>query len=76
MEVRRWTYWGLPLLPTLAVRKVWLDGETDQDRVILKGFDARSRFVDGCMALLSKCEPIPQRLAGSSLMAVLQRKGS
>lgn len=74
MEVTRWTYWGLPLLPTLAVRKAWLGGETDQDRVIQKGFDARNRFVDGSMSLLSKCEPIPQRLGGSSLMAVAQRK--
>lgn len=76
MDVTKWTYWGLPLLPTLAVRKVWLGGETDQDKVITKGFDARSRFVDASMAMLAKCEPIPQKLAGSSLMAVLERKNS
>ncbi len=72
LKVTDWTYWGLPLLPPLIVRKVLLGGETDQDKIISKGFDPRSKFVDGCMAVLSKCEPIPQKIVGTSLLAVLQ----
>jgi SAM-dependent methyltransferase len=72
MKVTDWTYWGLPLLPPLIARKIWLSGETDQDEIISKGFDARSKFVNGCMHALAKCEPIPQKLLGCSLLAVLQ----
>lgn len=72
MKVRDWTYWGLPLLPPLIARKIWLGGETDQDKIIAKGFDARSGFINRLMLALSRCEPIPQKIIGSSLLAVLQ----
>jgi SAM-dependent methyltransferase len=71
-HVERWSYWGLPLIPPLLVRKAWLWGQHDKDKIISEGFDSRSKFIDRCMHLLSECEPIPQKIVGTSLLAVLQ----
>lgn len=76
LEITRWTYWGLPLLPPLILRKLWLAGSRNQDKIISAGFDSRTSAINRMLGLLSKCEPIPQRLAGSSLMAVLQVGGT
>jgi SAM-dependent methyltransferase len=70
-EVQQWSYWGLPLLPALALRKLWLLGQHDQSRIISTGFDSRTKSLNGLLGLFSRCEPIPQKLVGSSLMAVL-----
>jgi hypothetical protein len=71
-KVARWTYWGLPLVPSLLLRKLWLTGRDDQDEIISAGFDPRSRTVNALLHVLSRCEPIPQTLLGTSLMAVLE----
>jgi cyclopropane fatty-acyl-phospholipid synthase-like methyltransferase len=71
LEVKNWTYWGLPLTPTLLLRKLWLSGKRDQDKVISTGFDPRSSFVNQLLGIISKCEPIPQKFLGTSLLAVL-----
>jgi len=68
-----WTYWGLPLVPVLLLRKLWLLGQRDQSKIISAGFDSRSSAVNKLMHLMSKIEPLPQRILGTSLMAVLQR---
>jgi cyclopropane fatty-acyl-phospholipid synthase-like methyltransferase len=67
-----WTYWGLPLVPSLLLRKLWLLGRHDPDEIIWSGFDPRSRVINEFLGVASRCEPIPQRLLGTSLMAVLQ----
>lgn len=67
-----WSYWGLPLLPILAVRKLWLFGKTDQQDIIRTGFDSRSSVTNAALAMLSRAEPIPHHLLGSSLMAIFQ----
>jgi hypothetical protein len=72
LQVTQWTYWGLPLLPPLLLRKLWLRGNDDKDEVISRGFNSRTRLLNRLLGLLSKCEPIPQKLLGSSVMAVLQ----
>lgn len=69
-----WSYWGLPLLPAIALRKLWLVGKRNQDDVITSGFDSRSSNINRALGMLSRCEVIPQRVSGTSLMAVLQRK--
>jgi SAM-dependent methyltransferase len=70
-NVTRWTYWGLPLIPSLLLRKMWLLGHHDQDEIISSGFDPRSRTINTLLRAVSRCEPIPQNLLGTSLMAVL-----
>jgi len=72
LEVTAWTYWGLPLVPTLMIRKIWLMGNHDQDKILSAGFDSRTSTINHFMGMLSKCEPIPQTFLGTSLMGVLQ----
>jgi 2-polyprenyl-3-methyl-5-hydroxy-6-metoxy-1,4-benzoquinol methylase len=74
LGIERWTYWGLPLVPTLLLRKLWLLGRHDQSAIITTGFDSRTTGINSAMAFLAKCEVIPQRLMGTSLMAVLQKQ--
>jgi SAM-dependent methyltransferase len=77
LEVTNWSYWGLPLVPALALRKLWLMGDQDQKKIISAGFDARTPAINGMLRFLSRCEWIPQKFLGTSLMAVLQtRRGS
>jgi SAM-dependent methyltransferase len=75
LEITNWTYWGLPLVPTLMVRKLWLLGLHDQAKIISAGFDTRSRAVNSALGILSSLEWIPQKLLGTSLMAVIQVQG-
>jgi Methyltransferase domain len=70
MTVRTWTYWGLPLVPLLLVRKLWLLGQPD-DKVIAAGFANPSDVINRVLVSLSRWEPTPQHWIGSSLMAVL-----
>ena len=72
LQIIRWTYWGLPLLLPLLLRKLWLLGSHNEDKIISKGFDSRTDTVNKLLGIASKCEPIPQTFAGTSLMAVLQ----
>lgn len=72
-EVSAWTYWGLPLVPTLAIRKVWLSLHSDQSSIIRNGFDTRSPWVNRALGFLAKLEVVPQKMLGTSLMAVLKR---
>lgn len=76
LTVKRWSYWGLPLVPTLALRKLWLLGARDQRKAYSTGFDSRSAAVNKMMRLLSQCEVIPQKILGTSLMAVVQGSGN
>ena len=72
LRIRNWTYWGLPLLPTLLLRKLWLMGKQGKDSIICAGFDSGSKSINRLMGMLASCELTPQRLIGTSLMAVLQ----
>jgi len=75
LELDVWSYWGLPLVPTLLVRKLWLMGKHDQSKIIKAGFDARTTTINKLMKFLSRCEMIPQTFLGTSLMAVFRRMG-
>jgi SAM-dependent methyltransferase len=66
------TYWGMPLLPALALRRVWLLGKHDKNKIISAGMDSRSGVINRVLGLVSQCEPIPQTVMGTSLMAVLE----
>ena len=72
LEVTDWSYWGLPLVPALALRKLWLMGNHDQEKIISAGFDPRTPAINGMLRLVSRCEVIPQKFLGTSLMALLQ----
>lgn len=72
LEIKNWTYWGLPLAPTLLLRKLWLLGKEDQDTIISTGFDPRSNLINRVLGIVSRCEPIPQNFLGTSLLAVME----
>lgn len=72
LEFKLWSYWGLPLVPTLLLRKLWLRGTHDQRRVYSAGFGMRTAAINKVMSVVSRCELIPQSLIGTSLMAVFQ----
>jgi 2-polyprenyl-3-methyl-5-hydroxy-6-metoxy-1,4-benzoquinol methylase len=72
LQVRRSTYWGLPLLPPLWLRKRHLPF-VRSDAVIRRGFDPGSKLVNRAMYLLSCLEAIPQRLLGTSVMLLADR---
>ena len=72
LEVSDWTYWGLPLTPILALRKLWLAGNRSQQGIISTGFAPRTPLINAMLGFISRCEPIPQKFLGTSLMAVLQ----
>ena len=74
LAAREWGYWGLPLVPVLALRKLWLLGNRDQREMITTGFDSRSAAVNKMLGTISRWEPIPQHLLGSSLMGVFQAR--
>jgi SAM-dependent methyltransferase len=71
MTITRYTYWGLPLLPLLILRKLWMLGRSGE-QTIAAGFETGGPLRDRLMLWLSRCEPIPQGLIGTSLMAVLR----
>ena len=72
LQTKEYTYWGLPLMPALVARKLWLLGKRDKDRIISTGFDSRTNRINQLMGMISRCEPIPQTLLGTSLMAVFE----
>jgi len=73
LRVQAWSYWGLPLIPTLALRKLWLWGRRDKAAIIQSGFDSRSTLMNGVLGVVAGWETIPQQFLGASLMAVLER---
>lgn len=70
---RDWTYWGMPLVTLLQLRKIWLEKKSD-DQVIASGMDSRWGWMNRILLLVSQFEPIPQHLIGTSLMAVLEKR--
>jgi SAM-dependent methyltransferase len=72
LVIKRCTYWGLPLVPTMVVRKLWPMGRGDKNKIVSAGFDSRNKIVDQLLGAICKCEAIPQEFSGSSVMAVLE----
>jgi 2-polyprenyl-3-methyl-5-hydroxy-6-metoxy-1,4-benzoquinol methylase len=73
LALREWSYWGLPLMPALFLRKFWLMGRHEENEIITAGFDSRSSAVNTMMGFLSALEWVPQRFLGTSLMAIFER---
>jgi SAM-dependent methyltransferase len=72
LQPQEWSYWGLPLVPILALRKVWLSGKRDQQEIITTGFASRSAGSNAMLGKLARWERIPQHWLGTSLMGVFQ----
>jgi SAM-dependent methyltransferase len=70
--VRSYTYWGLPLVSLLVLRRLWLLWRKPDD-IIKTGFNDRGPLANCLLLALSRCEWVPQRLLGTSLMAIIER---
>ena len=69
LKVRAISYWGLPLLPLLLIRKA-MKLDRDNGRA---GFDSRAPVLNLALSVLARCELVPQRLVGTSVMAILEK---
>jgi SAM-dependent methyltransferase len=74
LDVEKWSYWGLPLLPALMARKVITGIKKDAREAYSSGFDSRSAPLNSAMRIVSKLEIIPQHVAGTAVMAILKRR--
>jgi 2-polyprenyl-3-methyl-5-hydroxy-6-metoxy-1,4-benzoquinol methylase len=68
LRARAFTYWGLPLVPLLLLRKAMSMQRSDGKA----GFDSRGHAMNTLLSFLARCEPLPQRFLGTSVMAVLE----
>ena len=68
LKARALTYWGLPLIPLLLLRKMMSLAQSNGKA----GFDSRGPGINTALSLLARCEPLPQRFVGTSVMAVLE----
>jgi len=66
MEVRTAAYWGLPLVPLLLLRKMMSLPKEDAKA----GFDSRGPLMNRLLLWCARCEPTPQKIFGTSVMAV------
>jgi SAM-dependent methyltransferase len=71
LKARAFTYWGLPLVPLLLLRKAMSMRRSNGKA----GFDARGSAINALLGLLARAEPLPQRFLGTSVMAVLENQG-
>jgi SAM-dependent methyltransferase len=69
-EISALSYWGLPLVPLLLARKGMSMQRTDGKA----GFDTRGSTINSLLAVVARCEPLPQKFLGTSLMAVLHNR--
>ena len=73
LELLRATYWGAPYYPLLLVRKMLLSGKQTEKDIVEKGFEVKNNAANALLGLLGRLEPLPQRLLGTSVMAVFRK---
>jgi SAM-dependent methyltransferase len=72
----RSSYWGLPLVPLIILRKIWLARSYGDANAVAVGFDSRSKTINRMLGWLSSCELVPQKHIGTSVMAVFRSSAS
>jgi SAM-dependent methyltransferase len=73
LQLVKGTYWGLPMLPLLTIRKGLLAFESGEKEIIQRGFKPPSALANYFLNFLCKLEPIPQRLLGTSTMCIFKK---
>jgi hypothetical protein len=68
-SIKACTYWGLPLVPLLLARKTLPLSDADGK----SGFDPKGSRINSLLGLLSRIEPIPQSILGTSVMIVAEK---
>lgn len=72
LEIEAATYWGLPLMPLLWIRRFWIRN-TSEDQIIAQGMDSRTGALNSLLRLWSRLEWLPQQTTGTSLMMLLRK---
>jgi SAM-dependent methyltransferase len=70
------TYWGMPFIPLLIVRKLWLKLQPAEERVTRRGYKPPGELGNKALMALGALERIPQRMLGTSLLAVYRKDGA
>ncbi len=73
LKITAWSYWGLMYLPIILIRKRMLKSVADSD-VTRRGFSPPSAFSNRACLLLGQVEFLPNHMAGSSVMAIFERR--
>jgi SAM-dependent methyltransferase len=73
-RMRAISYWGMPLAPLLLARKVLAGMQRTEGAAYSSGFDPGPRWMNRSLGWLARSEPLPQRLFGTSVMAVLEKE--
>ena len=60
-------------MPLLFLRKLMIRGKSERE-IVTAGLDSRGGLMNALLLFYSRCEPIPQKFVGASLMAVLERR--
>jgi SAM-dependent methyltransferase len=71
MRVAERTYWGFPLYPLLLARKFLVRRGSDSS-VLRAGFSPTTGVVNSLLLWLARAEFIPQRMLGTSILAVFE----
>jgi hypothetical protein len=70
------TYWGAPLFPVALLRKWFLDHVHSGEDTVSAGMKPTAPGSNTALGLLARCEKLPQRSFGTSVMAVFRRRNS
>ena len=71
------SYWGLPIVPLLLIRKLILTMRKQTNSEVLnQGFRPPTPLWNKLLGILAKFEPLPQCLLGSSAFIVFQKSAS
>lgn len=67
------SYWGLPLLPLLVVRKALLASRSSEQGTIDQGFRPPSSVANSALKAIVALEPVPQNIIGTSVMCLFRK---
>lgn len=70
-SMMKWSYWGFSMIPLLLIRRFILMF-VKEENIIDQGMSTNSNLSNSLLGFWSKLEFIPQKIAGSSLLAVLK----
>ena len=73
-KVSEATYRGGPFVSHSCIAKSGSDDEKDQADSYASGFDSRGELMNSALYYFSRLEVLPQSVAGTSVMAVLDMR--
>jgi SAM-dependent methyltransferase len=72
LQVENITYWGLPMIPLLVLRRILSRGKSEKE-AMSQGFHPPSAAINALLGAVSSCEWVPHGVAGTSVMLVAKK---